>query len=154
MHHGIWNDEARAFRQAEAGTAASNRLLRPARKTAARRVRKNLQSEGRDSWQLRRASDMFIVGQMAGGIAHDFNNRLQAVMGMLGVMRARLEQGRAAECDALADAAQNSLLQAEQLAHRLLRFARADEATRSMIDVNDAIASDGGRAEMPDRTSH
>jgi signal transduction histidine kinase len=62
-------------------------------------------------------------------------------MGMLGVMRARLEQGRAAECDALADAAQNSLVQAEHLAHQLLRFARADEAVRSMIDLNDAIAS-------------
>ena len=60
---------------------------------------------------------------------------------MLNVIRSRLGQGRAAECDVLADAAQNSLLQAGHLAHRLLRFARADEAVRSMIDVNNAIAS-------------
>ena len=140
MHHGMWNDEAGTFRQAESGPAASNRLYRSARETAAGRPRKSLQPED-DSWQLRRASDMFIVGQMAGGIAHDFNNRLQGVMSMLNVMRARIGQGRAAECDALADAAQNSLLQAGHLAHRLLSFARADEAVRSMVDVNNAIAS-------------
>jgi signal transduction histidine kinase len=105
--------------------------------------KKRARSGGRDDLQLRRSSDMFIVGQMASGIAHDFNNRLQGVVNAFGLMKTRLDQGRVDECRVLIDAAQDSLLRAEHLARRLLNFARIDEALPRTVDVNDAIAAIG-----------
>jgi signal transduction histidine kinase len=140
MNHELCNGGARAPRRAEAGVV-SKRSLRSSREAMAAPARKKRGSYAHDDWQLRRASDMFIVGQMASGIAHDFNNRLQGVMSTLDLMMVRLEQGRASECGALVDAAENSLLRATHLAHRLLNFARTSEAVRTTIDVNAAVGS-------------
>ena len=139
-NHELCNGGGRASRRAEAGVV-SKRSLRSSREAMAGPARKKRGCYAHDDWQLRRASDMFIVGQMASGIAHDFNNRLQGVMSTLDLMMVRLEQGRASECGALVDAAENSLLRATHLAHRLLSFARTSEAVRTTIDVNAAVGS-------------
>jgi signal transduction histidine kinase len=90
---------------------------------------------------MSRASDMLLVEQMASGVAHDFNNRIQGVMSALSLLRARLQQGRTAECDLLVEAAQTSLLRAGHLTRQLLNFARPSGVERRKIDLNDAIVS-------------
>jgi signal transduction histidine kinase len=90
---------------------------------------------------MSRASDMLLVEQMASGVAHDFNNRVQGVMSALSLLKARLQQGRAAECDSLVEAAQTSLLRAGHLTRQLLNFARPSGVERRQIDLNDAIVS-------------
>jgi signal transduction histidine kinase len=94
-----------------------------------------------DDWRMSRASDMLLVEQMASGVAHDFNNRIQGVMSALSLLKARLQQGRTADCDLLVEAAQTSLLQAGHLTRQLLNFARPIEVARREIDLNDTVRS-------------
>lgn len=107
-----------------------------------RRIRPSLaENSPEDESRMRRASDMSLVGQMASGVAHDFNNRLQFVMNALDLLKVRLEQGRAGECDALVESAQDSLMSAASMTRQLLNFARPSMAMQSRIDINRAVGS-------------
>ena len=73
---------------------------------------------------LRQSQKMEAVGQLTGGIAHDFNNLLSGITGNLELLRLRVAQGRHADLDRYAKAAQGSAHRAAALTHRLLAFAR------------------------------
>ncbi|MFH1114599.1 MAG: PAS domain S-box protein [Pseudomonadota bacterium] len=87
--------------------------------------------------QLRQASKMEAIGQLAGGVAHDFNNLLTAMMGYSNLLLHKIPKdadyreqvyqiGRAAE-------------RAASLTRQLLAFGRKQNLELKVIDVNSAI---------------
>jgi signal transduction histidine kinase len=89
---------------------------------------------------LRQSQKMEAIGQLTGGIAHDFNNLLAGIAGSLELLRTRLSQGRIAEIDRYATAAQGAAKRAAALTHRLLAFARRQTLDPKPVDANRLIA--------------
>ncbi len=88
--------------------------------------------------QLRQASKMEAIGQLAGGVAHDFNNLLTAMMGYSNILLQKIPEdadyreqvyqiGRASE-------------RAASLTRQLLAFGRKQNLELKVIDLNSAIA--------------
>lgn len=88
--------------------------------------------------QLRQASKMEAIGQLAGGVAHDFNNLLTAMMGYSNMLLQKIPKdadyreqvyqiGRAAE-------------RAASLTRQLLAFGRKQNLELKVVDLNTAIA--------------
>jgi len=87
--------------------------------------------------QLRQATKMEAIGQLAGGVAHDFNNLLTAIMGYSNILMLEtaknnrrydklVQIGRAAE-------------RAAELTQQLLAFSRKQVLNVRMLDVNVSI---------------
>jgi signal transduction histidine kinase len=89
---------------------------------------------------LRQSQKMEAIGQLTGGIAHDFNNLLAGISGSLEMLRTRASQGRIAEIDRYATAAQGAAKRAAALTHRLLAFARRQTLDPKPVDANQLIA--------------
>ncbi|MCY1040396.1 PAS domain S-box protein [Corallococcus sp. bb12-1] len=90
---------------------------------------------------LRQSQKMEAVGQLTGGIAHDFNNLLQGIVGSLGLLRKRLQQGRTSELDRFITSAMNSAHRAAALTHRLLAFSRLQPLDPKPVKVNPLVVS-------------
>ncbi len=88
--------------------------------------------------QLRQASKMEAIGQLAGGVAHDFNNLLTAMMGYSNILLHKIpkEAGYREQVYQIGRAAER----AASLTRQLLAFGRKQNLELKVIDVNDAIS--------------
>jgi signal transduction histidine kinase/ActR/RegA family two-component response regulator len=92
---------------------------------------------------LRQSQKMEAIGQLTGGVAHDFNNLLQVILGNLGAVQFRLDQGEAIDPDQLrrhVDAATRGGERAATLTQRLLAFSRRQPLAPKNVDVNKLVA--------------
>ncbi len=87
--------------------------------------------------QLNQARKMESIGRLAGGVAHDYNNMLAVIIGRVGLALKRLSSD---------DPVARNLNEVMKAAHRsadltkqLLTFARRQETTPTVINVNDAV---------------
>ncbi len=87
--------------------------------------------------RLRQAMKMDAVGRLAGGIAHDFNNILSVILGNaeLALGEADMTQPIQAELMEIQKAAQRSA----DLTRQLLTFARRQEISPKVLDLNKTI---------------
>lgn len=99
---------------------------------------------------LRQSQKMEAVGQLTGGLAHDFNNLLAGISGSLELIRMRLAQGRTAEVEKYATAAQGAANRAAALTHRLLAFSRRQTLAPKPTDVKQLVS---GMADLIARTT-
>jgi len=88
--------------------------------------------------QLRQASKMEAVGQLAGGIAHDFNNLLTVIMSCSAMLLDRMKVGEPNREDAQEIAAAAEL--AAGLTRQLLVFSRKQVMQPRVIDINVVIS--------------
>ncbi|MGG5822692.1 response regulator [Falsiroseomonas sp. HW251] len=105
------------------------------------RLRAEMEERRRAEEALRQSHKMEAIGQLTGGLAHDFNNLLTGIVGGLGLLKTRIEQGRTSEVDRYIDAAITSAGRAAGLTHRLLAFARRQPLAPKPVDVNELVAS-------------
>jgi signal transduction histidine kinase/ActR/RegA family two-component response regulator len=89
---------------------------------------------------LAQAHKMEAVGQLTGGLAHDFNNMLTGVVGSLGLMQARLAQGRIEELGRYIGMAQQGARRAAALTQRLLAFSRRQTLDPKPTNLNTLVA--------------
>ena len=98
---------------------------------------------------LRQSQKMEAVGQLTGGLAHDFNNLLTGISGSLEMIGVRVRQGRYADLERYALAAQGAAKRAASLTHRLLAFSRRQTLDPKPTDINRLI---GGMEDLVRRT--
>ncbi|WP_174285380.1 PAS domain-containing protein [Sphingomonas bacterium] len=98
---------------------------------------------------LRQSQKMEAVGQLTGGLAHDFNNLLTGISGSLEMIGIRVQQGRYADLERYALAAQGAAKRAASLTHRLLAFSRRQTLDPKPTDVNRLV---GGMEDLVRRT--
>jgi PAS domain S-box-containing protein len=98
---------------------------------------------------LRQSQKMEAVGQLTGGLAHDFNNLLTGISGSLEMLQIRMAQGRSADVDRYANAAQAAARKAAALTHRLLAFSRRQTLAPKPTSVKDLV---NGMTELIERT--
>ena len=128
--------------------AAEDRL-RELNETLEERVRERTADLEAAHEQLRQSQKMEAVGQLTGGLAHDFNNLLAGISGSLELIRMRLAQGRTAEVEKYAVAAQGAAGRAAALTHRLLAFSRRQTLAPKPTDVKQLVA---GMVDLIGRT--
>ena len=88
--------------------------------------------------QVRAATRMQAVGQLAGGIAHDFNNILTAVLALSDQIMERHTPG-SADHDAAAQIGVNGR-RAAALVAQLLAFARRQPQRAQLLDLNELLS--------------
>nr|WP_184059691.1 ATP-binding protein [Sphingomonas aerophila] len=103
-------------------------------------VGRDISEELRREEMLRQSQKMEAVGQLTGGLAHDFNNLLAGVLGSLELINMRLAQGRIAEVEKYATAAQGAASRAAALTHRLLAFSRRQTLAPKPTDVKKLVS--------------
>ncbi|MFC1641135.1 PAS domain S-box protein [Myxococcota bacterium] len=88
--------------------------------------------------QLLQTQKMEAIGTLAGGIAHDFNNLLTAILGGASLVRTQFPPG----CEIHEDlrTVERAALQASELTHQLLGFARRGKLTHELVDLHQVIA--------------
>jgi PAS domain S-box-containing protein len=104
-------------------------------------VGRDISAELRREEMLRQSQKMEAVGQLTGGLAHDFNNLLAGISGSLELITMRLAQGRVAEVEKYAAAAQGAAHRAASLTHRLLAFSRRQTLAPKPTDVKQLVSS-------------
>ncbi|HAN53041.1 MAG TPA: hybrid sensor histidine kinase/response regulator, partial [Pseudomonas sp.] len=87
------------------------------------------------------AQKMEAVGQLTSGLAHDFNNLLGGIVGSLGLLERRLDQGRHDDLRRHLANAQSSADRAAALTHRLLAFSRRQPLQMRPTDGNALVSS-------------
>ncbi|HEY4040839.1 MAG TPA: ATP-binding protein [Rhodopila sp.] len=91
--------------------------------------------------QLLQSQKMEAIGQLTGGLAHDFNNMLTGISGSLGLMKARMAQGRLYDLERYIASAHGAASRAAAPTHRLLAFARRQTLDPRPINPNKLITS-------------
>jgi PAS domain S-box-containing protein len=89
--------------------------------------------------QLIQAQKMQSVGQLAGGVAHDFNNMLSVIIG-----NTEMALNKVAPSEPLHKALQNILnagRRSADLTRQLLAFARKQNVTPKILDLNETVES-------------
>jgi len=88
---------------------------------------------------LHQAQKMEAVGQLTSGLAHDFNNLLGGIVGALGLLGRRLDQGRHDDLHRHLASALSSADRAAALTHRLLAFSRRQPLHLRPTDANSLV---------------
>jgi two-component system, cell cycle sensor histidine kinase and response regulator CckA len=88
--------------------------------------------------QLRQASKMEAVGQLAGGVAHDFNNLLTAIIGYSNLTLEALEPAHPVRADV--EEIQKAGESAASLTRQLLAFSRKQILQPQILDLNTVVA--------------
>ncbi len=89
--------------------------------------------------QLRQASRLEAVGQLAGGVAHDFNNLLTAIVGNLSLIRLQLDASMQSTVGPLLDGAEQAAWRAATLTRQLLGFSRRTVLHVEAMNVNHTL---------------
>ncbi len=87
--------------------------------------------------ELRRSQKMESIGRLAGGVAHDFNNMLAVIL--LETELALLELDGDHELRARLGEIHETAQRSAQLTRQLLAFARKQEATVSVVDLDEVV---------------
>jgi len=74
---------------------------------------------------LRLTRKLAAFGQLGGSLAHEFNNLLQAIIGSLELVQARIVRGRTHEIDRFVQNSISAANRAAALTHRLAAFSRS-----------------------------
>ena len=96
--------------------------------------------------QLLQAQKMESVGRLAGGIAHDFNNMLQVILGNCAMAIEQAPPGSLLHSELLG--IQKSANRSAALTRQLLTFARKQNVTPGVLDLNEIV---GGMLQMLQR---
>jgi CheY-like chemotaxis protein len=80
---------------------------------------------GEDGAALRLTRKLAAFGQLGGSLAHEFNNLLQAIIGSLELVQARVARGRTNEIDRFVQNSISAANRAAALTHRLAAFSRS-----------------------------
>ena len=96
--------------------------------------------------QLLQAQKMESVGRLAGGIAHDFNNMLQVILGNCALAIEQAPPGSLLHSELLG--IQKSANRSAALTRQLLTFARKQNVTPGVLDLNETV---GGMLQMLQR---
>ena len=94
--------------------------------------------ERRRDEMLRQSERLEMLGQLAAGIVHDFKNILTVVDGFAQLGRARSKDAKTTSCF---ESIQSASKRAEALTQQILAFARQQELTPTVIDLNETIES-------------
>lgn len=89
--------------------------------------------------QLRQSQKMEALGQLTGGIAHDFNNLLGGILGLTGLIKLRLSQGRLDKLDRYVENITQSAQRAAALTHHLLAFSRRQPLVPKAVDMKKLV---------------
>ena len=92
--------------------------------------------ERRRDAMLQQSERLEMLGQLAAGIVHDFKNILTVVGGFAQLGKARSKD---AKIDACFDSIESASERAGALTQQLLAFARQQELTPAVIDLNETI---------------
>ena len=102
--------------------------------------RKQAEREGsRLRSQLLQAQKMESVGRLAGGIAHDFHNMLQVILGNAALALEQAEPGSLLHNELLG--IQKSANRSAALTRQLLTFARKQNVSAGVLDLNETVGS-------------
>jgi len=82
--------------------------------------------------ELLKVSKLDALGMLAGGLAHDFNNILTGILGNINL--AKLVAPPMSEMVEMLSEAENASLEAKNLTHQLLTFARGGRPVKKIID--------------------
>ena len=96
------------------------------------------------SSEMQKAKRFKAIGVMAGGIAHDLNNTLAAILGNVNL--AQIMEDRH-EADACFKEAEDGIMQAKELAEKLLVISRGEDPIQEAVDMRLVIKNfirDGG----------
>lgn len=88
--------------------------------------------------QMRQATKMQAVGQLAGGLAHDFNNILTAIIGHCDLMLMRHGPGSIDHHDA--DHIRQNANRAANLVRQLLAFSRQQTLSTRVVQISEVLA--------------
>lgn len=91
--------------------------------------------------QVRQASKMQAVGQLAGGLAHDFNNILTAIIGHCDLLLLRHVPGALDHHDA--DQIRQNANRAADLVRQLLAFSRQQTLRARVVQIADVVGEVG-----------
>jgi PAS domain S-box-containing protein len=137
-HDGTWRwilGRGSAITRDDRGRAL--RMIGTHTETTARRLaeERNRQLEN----QLAQSQKMESVGRLAGGVAHDFNNMLAVILGHteLALEMAQKTDPLRADLEQIQQAANRSA----DLTRQLLTFARKQEITPVVLDLNELVES-------------
>lgn len=86
--------------------------------------------------QLRQAQRLESIGTIASGIAHDFNNVMAAILGNSQLIQAH---GLDPTVQGYAKMIDRQVLRGSSLVNRLMRFARAHQATLTRVDLVELV---------------
>jgi PAS domain S-box-containing protein len=91
--------------------------------------------------QLRQASKMEAVGQLAGGVAHDFNNMLMVISGFAALLEGRIEGG--SEAALYVQEIRKAAHRSADLTRQLLAFGRRQMLRPAVLELNAIVESAG-----------
>ena len=94
--------------------------------------------ERRRDDMLRQSERLEMLGQLAAGIVHDFKNILTVVDGFAQLGRARSKDAKTTSCF---ESIESASKRAEALTQQILAFARQQELSPTVIDLNETIES-------------
>jgi len=90
---------------------------------------------------LQNAQKLESLGVLAGGIAHDFNNLLAGIFGYLELIKIYAGNSELSKIVSSADKALSVMSRAKFLTQQLLTFARGGAPQKSLLNINDILAS-------------
>ncbi len=92
--------------------------------------------------QLRQAQKMETIGTLAGGIAHDFNNILSGIVGVVSILKYKLDKNLEITKEQLTeylDIMEQSGRRAGDIVQRLLTLSRKQNTTMEKVDVSEVL---------------
>ena len=99
-------------------------------------LRRELQSQRRETLAQERAVRMEALGRMTGGVAHDFNNLLMVILGNLEMLGRRNHEPR---LERYVTAIRKAAERGTHLTRELLAFSRGQGTQTEVVDLNERL---------------
>ncbi|MBN2693490.1 PAS domain S-box protein [bacterium] len=97
----------------------------------------DITSRKKSEEELQKQQKIESIGILAGGIAHDFNNILAAILGNVSFLRIDGDWGK--EHTSILHEIEKATLQAKELTHQLLTFAKGGDPIKEVADIESLI---------------